>query len=123
MSDGKGCRCAAQGESECACGTDWTPQKYYDLLEVASQLQFWARRYADGRQTYAVEDVNSLTAKLIEFGGKPKPDREFKTNGTVWANDGTFEGAIEPYVDKYGRDGKGAGPSIQPKGEGCGYSD
>lgn len=123
-----GCKCHASGEAECACGVDWTSSKFYDVLRIAEQLQFWARRYADGRMTYAVSDVNNLTAKLIDLGGQPKADlddwdREFKTNWTVWANDGNFEWAIEPYVEKYGRDGKGAGPSIQPKGEGCGYSD
>lgn len=128
MANGEGCKCHSYSESECAYGVDWTPQEFYDLLRVAEQLQFWARRYANKRMTYCVEDVNSLTAKLIDLGGQPKADlderdREFKTTGTVWANDGNFDGAVKPYVEKYGRDGKGAGPAIQPKGEGCGYSD
>lgn len=32
MADGKGCKCGASGESECACkNVDWTPQEVYDL--------------------------------------------------------------------------------------------
>ena len=31
MADGKGCKCAAYSESECACDADWTPQEVYDL--------------------------------------------------------------------------------------------
>lgn len=120
MADGKGCRCYASGEAECGCDVDWTPQEFYDLLHIAEQLQFWARRYANDRQTYAVEDVNSLTAKLIELGGKLTPETAGKEKGSVWANDGCFVGNKHKYIGKYGKDGRGARPAIQPKGEGCG---
>jgi len=33
MSDGEGCVCYAYGESECACGVDWTEQRVYDLQD------------------------------------------------------------------------------------------
>lgn len=123
MADGKGCKCHAYGECECGCGVDWTPQEFYDVLRIAEQLQFWARRYADGRMTYAPEDVNKLTAQLIDLGAKLQPETAGRDKGSVWANDPTSGQGLVELINKYGEDGKGPGPSIQPKGEGCGCYD
>jgi hypothetical protein len=39
MADGKGCKCAAHSESECACDADWTPQEVFDLRSAAELLR------------------------------------------------------------------------------------
>lgn len=39
MPDGKDCICNAYGQSECACGADWTPQEIYDLRDKVTELQ------------------------------------------------------------------------------------
>jgi len=31
--EGKGCKCYARSEGECACGVDWTPKEVYLLRE------------------------------------------------------------------------------------------
>lgn len=120
MADGKDCKCYASGEAECACGVDWTPQKFYDVLHIAEQLQFWARRYADGRMTYAPEDVNQLTAKLIDLGGKPTPETAGRDKGSVWANDPSGGQSLVELINKYGTSGTGPNKFTPPKGEGCG---
>jgi hypothetical protein len=38
VADGKGCKCAAYDESECACDADWTPQEVYDLRASNARL-------------------------------------------------------------------------------------
>lgn len=108
MADGMGCRCAAHSQAECGCGVDWTPQelhelwaKYDRLGQLAANLQFYARRYCDGRMTYAVGDLNRMTAELIELGFVPQKDKD-----TIWAKDGDSNiDSSRVYVDKYGADG------------------
>jgi endonuclease I len=39
MSDGKGCKCAAYDESECACDADWTPQELIDARAEIERLR------------------------------------------------------------------------------------
>ena len=104
MADGMGCKCYASGEAECACGVDWTSSKFYDLLSIAEQLQFWARRYADGRNTYVPDTINQLTIELLKLGGKPQPETAGPTKGSIWAKDAMYSQDIN-YTNKYGKDG------------------
>jgi hypothetical protein len=39
MADGKGCKCAAYDESECACDADWTPQELIDARAEIVRLR------------------------------------------------------------------------------------
>lgn len=39
MADGKGCKCAAYDESECACDADWTPQELIDARAEIARLR------------------------------------------------------------------------------------
>ena len=36
---GKGCQCNAYGESECACGADWTDPEIYRLRNMINELR------------------------------------------------------------------------------------
>ena len=38
---GKGCKCYAHSESECACGVDWTDPEVYELREQVKELKKW----------------------------------------------------------------------------------
>lgn len=43
---GKGCTCAAYGESECACDADWTPKEVYELRIIKdAALEFVSNSY------------------------------------------------------------------------------
>ncbi len=64
-------------------------------------LQFYARRYADGRATYAVTEVNDITARMIEAGIQPTPDN----CGNVFAEDRHFKHVKTDYIIKHGKDG------------------
>lgn len=59
------------------------------LTGVAEDLQWPARRYADGRSSYAVGMVNEATRVLIALGLRINPDQTV-TPPTVWAEDGMF---------------------------------
>ena len=76
-----------------------TPQQISDI----QHLQQYARRYADGRSTYAATEVNDITSRMIDAGIMPIPDN----SGDVFAADGSFASVKAGYVDKYGKDGKG----------------
>lgn len=39
MANGKGCTCNAQGEHECACDADWTPQELIDARSLIASLK------------------------------------------------------------------------------------
>lgn len=39
MADGKGCKCAAYDQSECACDADWTPQELIDARAEIARLR------------------------------------------------------------------------------------
>jgi hypothetical protein len=54
MADGKGCKCAAYDESECACDADWTPQEVYDLRAENEQLKEAIRRLAEQDATLSL---------------------------------------------------------------------
>ena len=69
MADGKGCKCAAYSESECACDVDWTPQEVYDLREKVQRLEEAIRRIAEHDATLSVCDGNvtvTLDAMLTD---------------------------------------------------------
>lgn len=53
----------------------------------ARTLHWMARRYADGRQTYAAMTFNKVTRPLLAAGVVRRP--EDHPDGTVWARDGS----------------------------------
>lgn len=60
------------------------------LLFAAEDLHWMARRYADGRQSYAVGMHNDHTRSLLGLGARLNPTGD----GTLWAADGS--GQIGP---------------------------
>lgn len=54
-----------------------------ELIEIINELHWMARRYADGRSTYAPVTFNECTRKLLKRGIKlNKPDKVlFATDG------------------------------------------
>lgn len=81
-----------------------TPAEMKARMELVErhlcELQFWARRYADGRKTYAADAVNEIAQYMIARRNQPMPD-----NGVVWASDGVF-GPPTALIEKYGLDGR-----------------
>lgn len=59
-------------------------QRCEALEKIAHDLHWMARRYADGRRSYAPGLFNDHTRALLEMGVKLNPTGD----GTVWANDG-----------------------------------
>ena len=53
------------------------------LKQICKDLQWMARRYADGRSTYAVGLVNDCTKTLLVLGVDL-----FEGDGALWARDG-----------------------------------
>lgn len=53
------------------------------LKQIATDLHWMARRYCDGRQSYAVGMFNDITRRLIAMGVLLNPTAD----GTVWARD------------------------------------
>ena len=53
------------------------------LRYIASRLQSMARRYCDGRMTYAVSECNEYTRELLKMGITLNA-----CDGTLWAKDG-----------------------------------
>jgi len=79
------------------------------LENTASELQFWARRYADGRQSVACSVVNKLTEKLINQGIKCSPETAGERMGSIWAYDGDPLCCNAKYFEeKYGKTGEKA---------------
>ena len=56
------------------------------LKKICVDLAWMARRYADGRQTYAVSMYNNCVTSLISMGVTLQGDRI--ANNSVWAKDG-----------------------------------
>lgn len=78
-----------------------------DYKTIAKDFQFWARRYADGRLTVAVENVNQLTEKLILGGIECQPETTGDHKGSIWAYDGDPRiCSANKYEERYGKDGK-----------------
>ena len=57
--------------------------RFDTLKRIASELQWMARRYADGRQSYATCKLNSMTRELKEMGVELRET----SDKTVWARD------------------------------------
>lgn len=80
MADGKGCKCAAYDESECACNADWTPQEVYDLRAENERLKEAIRRLAEQDATLSVCEGNVTVtmdgplAWIGVFDGEPDPE-------------------------------------------------
>lgn len=58
-------------------------------------LQLFAKRYADGRSSYAPGWVNEVTRRMIGWGLEPNPGGE----GVVWCKDG--DGFNNPDADHF----------------------
>jgi len=59
------------------------------LTEAVIDFHYMARRYADGRMTYAANIVNDHTYKLLQMGIVLSPDGfEESLDGTFFAHDG-----------------------------------
>jgi hypothetical protein len=54
------------------------------LAQHCSDLQLYAKRYSDGRSTYAPTQVNQITRSLLALGVSLNPGGE----QVVWAQDG-----------------------------------
>lgn len=78
-----------------------------DPLVIASKLHFWARRYADGRMTGAVQEVNEMTEQLLLQGANLQPETAGESKGSIWAYDGDPNLCrARDFETKYGKDGK-----------------
>lgn len=53
------------------------------LRQIAANLHFHARRYADGRQTWVPREVNEHARALVRMGVGLQGDPAY--GGTVWA--------------------------------------
>ncbi len=65
-----------------------------ELREIAAGLHWMARRYADGRMSYAASSFNAWTRRLLAMGVELNPTGD----GTVWARDGmgrAFDGLTD----------------------------
>jgi len=60
-----------------------TAQRIATLENALKETLWMARRYADGRATYAASSYNSVVRQLLELGVSLP-----KTDGTLWARDG-----------------------------------
>lgn len=66
MADGKGCKCAAYDESECACDADWTPQELIDARAEIARLRLTdAEREAVERASVAYDLLPTEGARQI----------------------------------------------------------
>jgi hypothetical protein len=63
-------------------------RKIAALEYAALKLHWMARRYADGRQSYAVGMFNDITRDLLDLVIKLNPTAD----GTIWAKDGMGKG-------------------------------
>lgn len=82
-------------------------QLKHDPLTIAAKLHFWARRYADGRMTAAVQEVNEMTEQLLLQGASLEPETSGENKGSIWAYDGDPNLCkAKSYEIKYGKDGK-----------------
>ena len=74
-----------------------------DLID----MQWMAARYAQDRMTFSTDTVNQITARMIENGVYPRPDKTRSDDGTptVWAKDGSF-GWPTQLIERYGWDGR-----------------
>lgn len=87
MSDGKGCRCAANSEFECGCeGVDWTPHEVYYLRAKCADLERDKVRLEDKLKSYTViyiEELEATVERLTNLLKKNLSDLA-TTCGTDW---------------------------------------
>jgi hypothetical protein len=68
---------------------EMTPEQRYKMMvleHLCTELHWMARRYADGRKTYAVEEVNNATDLMLSLDVDVAPCAEQK----IYARDGDF---------------------------------
>jgi len=63
--------------------TNKEKQELETLRRIVKDFHWMARRYADGRQTYATRMFNDHTRDLLKRGIKLNPTAD----GTIWARD------------------------------------
>ncbi len=82
-------------------------EKNSELKQIITRLQFWARRYAEGRTSYVSKEINEVTEKAIKLGVSCDPETVDERIGSIWAYDGDPSCNSGPYYEeKYGKDGK-----------------
>lgn len=69
MPKGEGCTCNAQGEFECACDADWTPQELIDARALIASLKRcgtcrWGRVWDMGGMTCENDDSGVVRVTL-----------------------------------------------------------
>lgn len=73
------------------------PENISIPTEMLMELIFWARRYCDGRATYAPSEFNKLYKNMVQFFPKLKEmdqfDHTLKDGGKYWpfAQDGMYD--------------------------------
>ncbi len=65
------------------------------LRLICRDLHWMARRYADGRTSYATGMFNDRTRQLISLGVELSPTGD----GTIWARDGSGSRAMDGLTD------------------------
>ena len=69
MADGKGCKCAAYSESDCACDADWTPQELIDARSEIERLRLTdAERQAVKLAIDSMSGVEDISASWSQRG-------------------------------------------------------
>lgn len=58
------------------------------LEYIITEISWMARRYADGRCTYAPSMYNDAIMEAIELGVPLRPDTALKENPTLFAREG-----------------------------------
>ena len=58
--EGKGCKCYARSQGECACGADWTPKEVYRLRD---EIEAKDKRIAE---LESAEEIIELREQLAQ---------------------------------------------------------
>jgi hypothetical protein len=69
-------------------------QENEQLRRMVVDLQWMARRYADGRKTYAPSMVNDITLQALRMG---IPIKKANEDEEIWAYDGMFGYGNQPH--------------------------
>lgn len=77
-----------------------TREQQQALLHIVEETLWMARRYADGRSTYAVQQYNDCVHLLDRVGLEHLLRGDPAYNGSRFANDGMF-GTYNPSTRKY----------------------
>jgi hypothetical protein len=54
---GKGCKCYAHSESECACNVDWTDPEVYKLRDEVKELKKWKQAIEEQLEFYGLQSL------------------------------------------------------------------